>query len=113
MAERQLGVHVDDALLRPPLSRTCHEDHARTSAGADEAVLGVRRAVHEVPRLERPLLALDQEQALAREDEKVLLVRLTVIPPARLPGLEYRQGEADVGERCVVALDDESGSESL
>ena len=99
MAEGQLGAHVDGAPVRPPLSRARHEDHTRTIPGPDEAVLGVRRAVHEVPRLERPLLALDQEQALAREDEKVLLVRLTVIPPARLSGLEYRQGEADVGER--------------
>jgi hypothetical protein len=67
----------------------------------------------EVPRLERPLLALDQQQAIAREDEEVLLVGLTVIPPARLSRLEHGQDEADVGEGCVVALEDAGGSESL
>jgi len=37
-------------------------------------VLGVRRAVDEVPRPQRPLLTLDEQQTLAGQDEKVLLV---------------------------------------
>jgi hypothetical protein len=64
---------------------------------ADEGVLGVRRAVHEVPRPERSLLPFDQHQALPGEDEEVLLIRLAVVPPADLPRLEHGQREADVG----------------
>ena len=85
--------------LRPALSRTCHEDHARARPRADEAVLRLRRAVDEVPRLQRPLLALDQQHALPSEDEEVLLVRLAVIPPAGLSRLEHGQREADVAGR--------------
>src|SRR5437867_1729646 len=90
-----------------------HEDDARAVARPDEAVLGAGRAMHEVPRFERPLLALDQQKALAGEDEEVLLVGLTVIPPARLTRLEYGEREADVGEGCVVALEDAGGAERL
>jgi hypothetical protein len=112
VADRQFGARVDEALLRPPFSRARHEDHARAVSNGDEAVLGVRRTVDEVPRFERPLLALDQRQALARKYEEVLLVGLTVIP-GRLSGLEHGDGVADVGEGSVVALDDEGGSKRL
>src|SRR5215218_6661482 len=112
MTERQLRARVDDALLRPSLSRTGHEDHARPVPRADEAVVCLSGTVDEVPRSERPLLALDQQQAFAGEDEEFLLVGLTVISPTRLLRLEHRQREADVRERRIVALEDAGGSES-
>jgi hypothetical protein len=54
--------------------------------------------VHEVPRLKRPLLALDEQQALAGEHEETLLVGLRVIKPAWLSGLDHLEREADIGE---------------
>ena len=75
-----------------------HEDHARAVARADEDVLGPARAMHEVPRLQPPLLALDEQQALAREHEEVLLVVLAVVHAARLPGLQHGQRVADLRE---------------
>jgi hypothetical protein len=41
--------------------------------------------VDEVPRLQAPLLSLDQDEALARDDEEVLLDALPVVEPVRLP----------------------------
>jgi hypothetical protein len=48
--------------------------------------------VDEVPSLQGSLLAFDEQQALAREDEEVLLRALAVIQARGLPGLE----DADV-----------------
>ena len=47
-------------------------------AGSDDDVLRPGRAVYEVPPLQRPLLALDDEDSLARQQE-VLLVSLPVV----------------------------------
>ena len=55
-------------------------------------------AVHEVPRAQLPLLAFDQQHALSRQHEEVLLQRLGVIEPARLPRLEH-------GERVTVDVE--------
>src|SRR5207244_12832810 len=60
----------------------------------------------EVPRLELSLAPLDQQDALAGEDEEILLIRLAVIPPARLARLEHGECEADVRKGRVVALED-------
>ena len=49
----------------PALARARHEDEAGPVAGADDDVVGAGRAVHEVPRSQVALLALDQQQALA------------------------------------------------
>ena len=61
-----------------------HEDRARLVPGADEDVVRPGRAVEEVPRLQAPLLVLDDEDALAREDEEVFLDVLRVVLPVRL-----------------------------
>ena len=53
-------------------------------------------AVEEVPRLQVPLLLLDDEDALAREHEEVFLHVLRVVQPVGLAGLE------DVGADCVL-----------
>jgi hypothetical protein len=48
--------------------------------------------------LKRPLLAFDEQQALAGEHEEVLLVALGAVHPARLSGLDHLQGESEIGE---------------
>ena len=50
-----------------------HHDRAGPVTGADERVLRPRWAVDEVPLLQAALLALDDEHALAGDDEEVLL----------------------------------------
>jgi 6,7-dimethyl-8-ribityllumazine synthase len=55
-----------------------HEHGARAVAGADEDVLDAHGAV-EVPLAHRALLAFDDRDALAVEDEEVLLHRLGVV----------------------------------
>ena len=65
--------------------RPASRSQAQGRPGPDEGVFGVRWAVDEVPRLERSFLALDQEHALAGENQEVLLVRFAVIPATRLP----------------------------
>src|SRR5207247_911513 len=94
-ADRELVPNVNRVLPQPG---TGHEDHARSVAGADEAVLGPRRAVQEVPLLQEALLALDDRGALAREDEEVLLVHLAVIAPSGLAGLEHPNRVAELRE---------------
>jgi hypothetical protein len=68
------------------------------SPSADEDVLGAGRAVDEVPGLQSALLALDEEQALAGQHEKVLLVRLGVVEPARLSGLDDLERDSELRE---------------
>src|SRR5438105_3403652 len=60
------------------------------------------RAVHEVPLLQQPFFALDEEEALAREDEKVLLVFFAVIHARRLPGLEHADVDPELREARVA-----------
>jgi hypothetical protein len=77
------GRRVDDVVSKPG---TDGEDRAWAVPGAHEYVLGPGRAVHEVPGLQRPLLALDQQQALTGENEKILLLILAVVEAAGCPG---------------------------
>jgi hypothetical protein len=67
--------------------------------------------VHEVPLLQPPLLALDQKQALAGEDEEVLLLVLAVIHARGLPRLEDADVETDLLEARVRALEARVGAE--
>src|SRR6185369_7782551 len=57
-----------------------------------------RRRVDEVPGAQFSLLALDEQQALAGEDEEVLLLVLAVIEPVGLAGLEHVEPEAELRE---------------
>src|SRR5439155_7674523 len=84
---------------------TDREDQAVPLPGSDDGVLRLSRAVHEVPRTERPLLALDDQQRLAREDEEVLLVGLPVVHRQRLAGREPGQLDPDLRE-LGLALED-------
>src|SRR5687768_12459712 len=76
----ELGARIDHVAPRPAPDG---EEQARPLTRADEHVLRPRRAVDEVPGPQRPLLALDQEQALPGEDEEVLLLVLAVVHAAR------------------------------
>ena len=80
---------------RPGFPVAGHEEDARAVAGADEDVLGPVRAVEEIPGTERPLLTLDQQEALAVEDEEALLRLLPVVEPVRLSGLEDTEPHAE------------------
>src|SRR6478672_3847447 len=102
--QRNLVAHVDRVAWVGSSAR--HEDHARTLAGSDEDVLRPGRAVDEVPRLQAPLLALDEEETLALEDEEVLLVRLAVVHATRLTGLQDGERVADLLELPVVGFEE-------
>src|SRR5207244_5672997 len=106
----------------PPGRRHEHPPAARTTP--HDAVFGPSWSMHEVPRSQPPYLALDQQQALAREDEEVFLVRFAVVEAARPAGLDHREGESDVRElasleaRAVandghVGLEDAAPAEGL
>ena len=63
---------------------------------------------------ERPLLALDKQQALTGEHEEVLLVRLAVVHAVGPARLEHRDREAELsGNADVGALEDARGAEGL
>src|SRR5919109_4536273 len=85
-------------------ARPDHEDRARAVARADEHMLGARRTVHEVPSAQRALLAVDDRDALAMEDQEVLLDRLAVIEAVPLAGLHDLDVHASVRPRRVLAL---------
>jgi hypothetical protein len=57
--------------------------------------------VEVVPLLQRALLALDDQQALAAENEEALLRVLGVVEALRLAGLEHVQAQAELGEGVV------------
>ena len=59
-----------------------HQDHARPVASSHERVLRPGRRVEEVPGSKASLLALDEQPALAAENEERLLIRLGVIDAA-------------------------------
>ena len=65
-------------------------------ACSDKDVRRPRRAMHEVLTVEAAP-SLDEQDALAGENEEVLLSRLGVIQPARLSGPDHAEGQADVG----------------
>ena len=74
VARRELRHRV--AHMPVPGPGAGHQDRARLVAGADEDVLRSRRAMDEVPRPQPPLLTLDEQQALAGENEEVLLLSI-------------------------------------
>jgi hypothetical protein len=61
--------------------------------------------VHEVPCLQRSLFALDDEQALAREDEEVLLRVLGVVHGARLARSQDTDADPDLGEARLLGVE--------
>src|SRR5207302_9547679 len=96
VAAGELGARVDDRAGVPPRPR--REDDAGAVSGADEDVLGARRAVDEVPGPEWALLTLHDQHALAGEHEEVLLVLLRVVHAARPARLDDAEREPDLAE---------------
>jgi hypothetical protein len=79
------------------LTRADCKDNAGRVSAPDDYVLRLGRAVHEIPLLQRPLLALDDQQRLAGEDEKVFLVGFPVVHPDRLTRREHIETDSDLG----------------
>src|SRR5207247_2298982 len=96
VAPGEVGDGIDDRIVRIP--GTDHQDRARAGAGSDEDMARVRWTVHEVPCPQRPLLLLDEQEALAVEDEEVLLRRLGVVEAVRLARLEHADVHPDLLE---------------
>src|SRR5207302_2550357 len=94
----------------PPAARADREHDRRPVSCTDDHVRRPAGTVEEVPRFERPLLALDEEQALARQHQEPFLVVLAVIQPERLAGLEDVQVDAELLERSL-SLEIAAGSE--
>lgn len=97
MALRDL---VDGEAERPGPSvvgASTHRDHeAGTASRPDDHVLRVRRAVHEVPRAQVPLLAFDEQNSFARNDEEILLIGLPVVHGHRLARSERECIDAEL-----------------
>src|SRR4029453_11228304 len=90
VASRELRLRIQELLGLLP--GACHPDDARFIARAGEDVLCPGRYMYEVPRLQRPLLAVDEQRALPGQHEEVLLHCLRVVEAVRLARLE----DADV-----------------
>jgi hypothetical protein len=99
MAERSL-VHGVAAPARAPWVRTRAdgEDDAASSAGPEDGVLRLGGAVHEIPLPQWPLLALDDQQRLAGEDEEVFLIGLPVVHAHRLARREHIETDSNLRE---------------
>src|SRR3954449_1422692 len=76
-------------------ARAVHEDRARPVAGADRDVARAGRRVQVVPRPHPPLLALDDRDALARQDEEPLEVVLLVVEAGRVAGPQDVHADAE------------------
>ena len=85
---RSTAADQREADRRKPDVCAHHQNRAGSVADTDEDVERSRRAVHKVPRLNPPFLLLNQEQALAREDEEVLLHVFAVVEAVRFAGVE-------------------------
>jgi hypothetical protein len=82
---------VDDSLAGEP-ARADGQDDRRLVAGRHDHVIGLWRAMDEVPRLQLAFLVLEDQEAGAGEDEEILFRFLAVIEAQALPRLE----DADV-----------------
>src|SRR4051794_39949686 len=82
-----------------------HEDRAGPVAGAHEDVVRAGRAVEVVPLAHRPLLALDDRDAFAREHEEALLHALGVVAAVRLSRLDHVHAGPEAVEARVRRLE--------
>ena len=85
--------------VRAPVMRITHG-----LCRPDEDVARAGRTVDEVPGAKVPFLLLDDEEALAGENEEILLLGLGVIQAARLPLLEDVEAEAELREEDLLQL---------
>src|SRR3954468_2744714 len=84
---------IEDPRVRR--ARAVHEDRARAVAGADGDVPRAGRRVQVVPRSHPPLLALDDRDALAGQDEEPLEVVLLVVEAGRVAGPQDVDADTD------------------
>ena len=61
--------------------------------------------MEEVPLPEGPLRALDEQRALAEQDEECLLLRLGVVEARRLAGFEHVEADAELRKLGLGALE--------
>ena len=80
------------------LARTHGEDAGRPGSSAHDYVLRPGRAVDEIPLPQGSLIALDDQQRVAEEDEKILLIGFPVVHPHRLAGSQHEEVDADLRE---------------
>ena len=93
---------IEDAALSGTGADGEHE--ARPVACPDDRVRDTGGTVEEIPLLERPLLALDDQEALALEHEEVLLRRLAVVHGHRLTRLHEIEVDPELGKALAVGL---------
>ena len=91
-----LGDAVDDALTAAAGADS--QDEGGAVPGAHDHVCRPWRAMEEVPCLERPLFTLHDEETLAGEHEKALLLVLAVVHRHRLAGREDVEIDAELLE---------------
>src|SRR5580765_1505743 len=110
VALRELRLEIADAAA---CAWPDSKDRTRAVAGAHDDVLGPRRAMKEIPGLERPFLTFDQQQRFALEHEEALLVLVfRVVHAGRLSGLENTDVDSELGElRIAHALEPSVGAE--
>src|SRR6201987_3912325 len=94
-----LGLRIDDLVGEAGAE---WPGPATTGHRADEDVLGPGRGVDEVPGPERPLLPLNQQQALAVQDDEVLLFVLGVVVAGGLARLQDADVDADEGKPALA-----------
>ena len=61
-------------------------------------MIGLRRAVEEIPRSQLPFLVLDDQNAASREHEEPFLAVLAVVTAQAFAGLEDADVDAELGK---------------
>ncbi len=86
-------------------ARADHQDGGRAVSGTHEHVVGPRWAVDEVPRAEQAFLVVDDHEALAAQDQEVLLGVLAMVLAGRLTRLQHVDVDADLREPGLGGLE--------
>jgi hypothetical protein len=86
------------------ITRAHREDETRHVSGTDDDVLRPRRAMDVVPLPQGPLLALDDQQRLTREDKKSFLIGFPVVYRHRRTGDEHAKEDAEL-TKLPIALE--------
>src|SRR3954465_10757254 len=97
VARRELGDRIPKDLRIVP--RADRQHRGRRFSGGHEHVLGPGRRVEEVPRTQPPLLAVDDQDALAGEHEEPFLRVLFVVVTQHLAGLQDAHADAELRHR--------------
>src|SRR5215510_11834942 len=103
VSQRNLVANEDITIATPSAA---HEDDARFVSDGEKGVGAAGWAMDEVPRPQAVLLAFDDGDAHAGENEKVfLVVELAMVLRTALARLEHGQVVADLLEPTSVALE--------